>query len=517
MNLKLLLEETASKYANKTFLVMNEQRLTYAQVDEAANKMANALIKMGVRRGDRVVMLSPNRPEFVTVFFSIAKTGAIAIPMDIRYKLGEMANLFANCTPKVVIGESDYIASVVAALPRFPHIKQVIDIDGKFQGQFTTYQEIINTSPAQKIKIDIAPEDIGLISYSGGPTNRPKGAAISHQSLVAEAEISVRGFAQTDRDIMMLFALPLYHNFALGSALLPSVRMGSTIVMVPGTGVSISSLMEKIEQERGTMLLGVPYIYALANNIAEREGIKSDLSSLRLCVSAGAVLRVEVIREFKKYYGLTLADAWGLTESVSHVTCPPMDGTTKIGSIGRALPEWEVRVFDDNSNELPVNQIGELVVRGPFMKGYYNNAQDTAQAIKNGWLYTGDLGRIDEDGYIFFHGVKKEMMVLKGQNVYPDDIEETLLTHPKVAEAKVIGIPDKLRGEVVGAAIKLKEGMAATETEIKHFCQERVADYKVPRQIVFVPSIPKVADWKSVRAGLLPLFSPPPGLEQKKV
>lgn len=508
MNLRLLLEEAVNKYPDKTFLVMGDRRLTYAEVDEASNKVANALIKMGVRGGDRVVLLSANRPEFVTVFFGIAKTGATAVPMDIRYKLEELANLFANCTPKVVIGESDCIAPVVSVLSLFSHIKHVIDLDGKFQGQHPAYQEVIATSPATKIKVPINPDDIGLISYSGGPTNRPKGAVITHRCLVAEAEASVQGFAQTDKDIVMLFALPMYHNFALGSALLGSVKAGSTIVMVPGTGVSITTLMEVIERVRGTVLLGVPYIYSLANNIAEREGIRSDLSSLRLCASGGAVLRVEVIREFLKHYGIRLADVWGLTEAVSHVTCPPMDGTGKIGSIGRALPGWEVRAVDDNGREVPTNQVGELIVRGPVMKGYYNNPEDTAKALKNGWLYTGDLGSIDADGYVFFHGVKKQMMVLKGQNVYPHDIEETLVTHPKVAEARVIGIPDKLRGEVVGAAIKLKSGVTASEAEIKHFCQEHMADYKVPRQIVFVNSIPRAADWKKVRAELLPLFSP---------
>lgn len=516
MNLKLLLEETVSRYPGNTFSVMGDQRLTYREADAAANRIANALIKMGVRKEDRVVMLMPNRTEFVTVFFGIAKTGATAVPMDVRYKPGEMANLFANCTPKVVIGESDCIATVVTNLSRFLHIKHIIDLDGKFQDKHPTYQGIMANSPATPIKVKIDPEDIGLISYSGGPTNHPKGVAITHRCLVAEAEMSVEGFAQTEKDAVMLFALPMYHNFALASAFLGSVKAGSRIVMVPGTGVSINTLLEVIEHERGTMLFGVPYIYALANSVAEREGVKRDLSSLRICASGGAVLRVEVIHDFMRYYGIRLADVWGLTESVSHVTCSPFSGTDKIGSIGKPLPGFEVKIFDDNDRELPRNEVGEIVVRGPVMNRYYNDPQATAMALRNGWLHTGDLGSIDADGYVFFHGVKKEMMVLKGQNVYPDDIEETLLTHPGVAEAKVIGIPDKLRGEVVGAAIKPKPGVSVTEAEIKHFCQERVADYKVPRQVVIVDSIPRAGDWKEVRSRLLPLFTASTSLESRK-
>jgi len=299
--------------------------------------------------------------------------------------------------------------------------------------------------------------------------------------------------------------------FGLASVLLASVNKGGTVVLVPGTGISISSLMEAIERERGTIFVGVPYIYALAVNIAEREGIKNDLSSLRLCVSGGAPLSVDVIQQFKHYYGRTIADIWGLTEAVSQVTCPPMDDTGKLGSSGKALPGWDMKIVDDNGNELPLNQPGEIIVRGPIMKGYYNNPQDTVKTIKNGWLYTGDRGRVDEDGYLFLSGRKKEMIILKGQNIYPGDIEEVLCAHPKVAEAVVIGIPDKVRGEVVGAAISLKEGEIATEQELRQFCQEHMADYKLPRRIIFTDSLPEGTTAEisrgNLRDYLLTLFS----------
>jgi len=483
MNLGLMLEKTVNKYAGKTAIVMGERRLSYAELDEASNKVANALIKMGVRKGDRVVILSANSPEFVTVYFGVIKAGGIAVPLDIRYKVEELASLFDSCQPKVVAAESDLLEPLVSALSRFESVEHVIDLG-------SSYQEIMATSPAQKVEVALEPDDIATISYTGGPANRPRGAALSHGSLIMEASISAAGFQQTDKDIVMLFALPMYHMFGLASVLLTSINKGSTVVVVPGTGISIGSFMEAIEREKGTIYMGVPYIYALAVNIAEREGIKNDLSSLRLFGSGGAPLSIDVFQQFKQYYGSTIADVWGLTEAVSHVTCPPLDGTGKLGASGKALPGWEIKAVDNNGNELPPNQAGEIIVRGPIMEGYYNNPQATNETIKDGWLHTGDIGRIDEDGYLFLSGRKKNIIILKGQNIYPGDIEEVLCTHPKVAGAIVAGIPDRLRGEIVGAAIRLKEGEVATEQEIRQFCQERMADYKLPRKIIFTDSLP---------------------------
>lgn len=245
------------------------------------------------------------------------------------------------------------------------------------------------------------------------------------------------------------------------------------------------------------MFLGVPYIFALAVEMAEQEGIKNDLSSLRVCVSAGASLPIDIIQQFKQRYGFDIFDFYGLSEAICVVTGQPVDGSGKLGSVGKALPGWAVKAIDDNGQELPLNQSGEVIVRGPMMTGYYNNRQATAGVIKDGWLYSGDIGRLDEDGYLFITGRKKETIIVKGQNIYPGDIESVLSRHPQVAGVRVTGIPDKLRGEVVGAVVSLKEGEVATEQEIKQFCLERLASYKVPRQVIFSNSLPKIAIGKA--------------------
>jgi len=304
--------------------------------------------------------------------------------------------------------------------------------------------------------------------------------------------------------------LPMYHVFGLVAGLLGSLYKGSTVVMVPGTGLSISTFMTAIEKEKGTMFLGVPYIFTLAVEMAEKERVKNDLSSLRLCASSGAPLPIDTIRRFKQHYGFDIVDCFGLTEAVCHLTCPPIDGTGKIGSVGKALPGWEVKIVNDNGQELPPNEAGEIIVRGPIMKGYYDNPQATAEVIKAGWLYTGDIGKVDEDGNLFVNGRKKDIIIVKGLNVYPSDIESVLYAHPKVAEAAVMGISDERRGEVVVAVISLRRGEVTTELEIKQFCLEHIASYKVPKKVIFLDSLPKTDGAKIDKESIRDYLSLPP-------
>ena len=491
MNLKIMLEETAKHYRGKTAIALGDRRLSYAELDEASNKIANALIKMGVSKGDRVAMLLSNSPEFAVIYFGIIKIGAIAVPLDTKYKVGELASLFDDSQPKVLVTESPFLEPLVPILPGFEYMEHVIDLSSRHEGRFLSYQEIMATSSARKVKVDPESEDIASIAYTSGPTFRPRGVMLSHQSLATGATISGDGFRQTDEDVVVLFALPLHHVVGLEAVLLTSISKGSTVVMLPG--LSINGLIGIIEKRGATIFMGVPFIFILMVRMAEEEGIKHDLSSLRLCCAGGAPVPTNIMKRFKRRYGLDIVQFWGLTEATAYLTFQPVDGTGKLGSTGKALPGWEVKMVDDNGKELPPNQPGEIIVRGPIMKGYYNNPRVTAETIRDGWLHTGDIGRVDEDGELFILGRKKEMIIAKGQNIYPSDIEDVLYTHPKVAEAAVVGIPDELRGEVIRAIISLKAGEVATEQEIKRFCLEHIANYKVPKQVIFLDSLPKTA------------------------
>ena len=500
MNLKVILEQAAKRYGEKTAVALGELRLSYTKLDEDSNRIANALIEMGVSKGDRVAMLLPDSPQFAVIYFGVVKIGAIAVPLDTKYKIRELTSLFSHCKPKVLVTESPYLEPLLPFLPAFRYIKCVIDLSAEGNGQFLGYQVIMAKGSAQRVELEPKPTDVAHIAYTSGPAFRPKGVMLTHTHLVRAIKISACGFQQTDKDIVMLFALPMHHAVSLVVILLTSIGKGSTVIILPG--LSIEGLMETIEREKATIFMGVPFIHALIVKKAMEEGIAHDLSPLRICASAGAPLPINIIEQFERHLGLRLIQFYGLTEGTAHVTCQDVDGSGKLGSVGQALPGWRVKVVDGNGQKLPPNRPGEIAIRGPIMKGYYKNPQASARAIKHGWLYTGDIGRLDEDGHLFILGLKKEVIIVKGQNIYPSDIEALLLAHPKVAEVAVVGVPGGMRGEAVGAAIRLKTGETATEQEIKKFCLERIANYKVPKQVIFLDSLPKTADGKMQKQAL---------------
>ncbi len=504
MSLKFILENAARHFADKAAVVIGERRVSFARLDEDSNRVAHALIAMGVKKGDRVAMIQASNPEFVSVFFGIMKAGVIAVPLDSRYTADELVSLFNDCRPRVLAVENPPLESLLPALSRFDSIEHVVTFDPEYASQFTDYREILTKNPASSVDVPVDMDDIAIISYTGGPTQNPHGVALSHQSVRTEAINSAEVFQQTDKDVLMQFALPMYHQFGLTSVLLASIYKGGTVVVVPGTGRSIDSFMETVEREKGTIYMGVPYIYSLMINVARHEGIRHDLSSLRICVSGGAPLEPVIINMFMEYYGKKIIDIWGQTETVSQATVSPIDGSGKIGSSGKPMPCWEIKIFDDNDSELSPGQEGEIVARGPVMTGFYNKPEATAKIIRNSWLHTGDIGWMDEDGFLFITGRKRRMIILKGQNIFPDDIEEVLAAHPKIAEVRVIGVADIVRGETVKALVRLKSGETVTEQEIRQYCQGRMADYKLPRDIEFVDTIPGVIpNWtrpKSVKA-----------------
>jgi long-chain acyl-CoA synthetase len=496
MDLNLMLENTLERYAGKTAIVIGERRVSFGQLDEDSNRVADTLRDTGLKKGDRVAMLQASNPEFVAIFFGIMKAGGIAVPLDSRYVPDELEKIFGDCQPKVLVTEDPPLESLRPALHRFGSIEKVIVFTTGEKGNFISYEDIMARSPKRKIRAAIDPEDTAIISYTGGPTQDPHGVVLSHRSVYTEAINSALVFEQTERDILIQFALPMYHQFGLTSVLLSSIYTGNTVVVVPGTGRSINSFMEAVERERGTIYMGVPYIYALMINVARREGINTDLSSLRVCASGGAPLPVEIITEFKKYFGLDILDVWGQTETVSQATVQPIDGSGPIGATGRPMPCWEIKIFDDGGNELPPNEEGEIVIRGPIMTGFYNKPEATARLLEGCWLRTGDIGRIDDDGFLYITARKRRMLILKGQNIFPQDIEEVLAAHPKIAEVKIAGVSDVIRGETVRALVKLRTGETATEQEIRQYCQGRMADYKIPREVVFTDTIPEtVPKW----------------------
>jgi long-chain acyl-CoA synthetase len=501
MNLKQVLERAAKRYAGKAVIVSGERRLSYAELDEASNKVANALVGMGVGRGDRVALLLANSPEFVATYFGVVKIGAIAVLLDPKYKLTELVSLCDDSQPKVLVTESPCLEKLAPVMESFKSIERVIGLGSRSKGNSLSYKKIMAESSSSAISVEPAPTDIAHIAYTSGPAFHPRGVAMSHGALVKEAAISADSFKQTDKDIVVLFALPMHHAFGLVVIMMTAISRGSTVVML--SGLSIESLFELIEKERATIFMGVPFVHGLIVDAIEAGGLKHNLSSIRLWGTAGAAMPAKIARKVKQYIGLTPVNFWGMTESAAQVSCTALDGSGPANSVGRPLPGWEVRIVDDDGRELPTGETGEITVSGPIMNEYYHNPQATAQVIKDGWLYTGDIGWRDKAGWLFLAaGRKKDMIISKGQNIYPSDIEEIICRHPKVAEVAVVGIADESRGETPKAVIKLKAGKKASETGIKKFCLEHLANYKVPREVIFTESLPKTAEGRIAKEKL---------------
>jgi long-chain acyl-CoA synthetase len=485
-----MLAAAARRCGDKTAITMGGRRVSFAELEADSNRVARALMKMGIKKGDRVATIQSSNPEFVSIFFGILKAGGTAVPLDARYVPDELESLFDDCRPGVLVIEDPPLESLRPALPRFKGIKHVVTVNVEYDRRFSGYREIIDKFPPENVNVPIDPEDIAVISYTGGPTLNPLGVALSHRSLCTEAVCSAATMELTEEDVMVEFALPMYHQFGLTAVMLASLYRGNRLVVVPGTGRSIDTFMEAVERERGTIYCGVPYIYSLMTNVARREGIRHDLSSMRLWAGSGAPLEPAVIRGFKQHYGFNIIELYGQTETVCHVTMMPMDGSGPAGSSGRALPCWEIKIFDEGDHEVPYGEEGEIVARGPVMKGFYNKPGATVRVMKNGWLHTGDTGWMDGQGFLYVTGRSRRMLILKGQNIFPADIEAVLNAHPAIAEAKVMGTIDLVRGETVKALVKLKPGARATEQEIRQYCQGRMADYKLPREIEFVEKMP---------------------------
>jgi long-chain acyl-CoA synthetase len=507
LNLKTFIAAGASEYGEKTAVASGDSRLSYAALDQASNRVANALIGLGIHHGDRVAFLLANSPEFLIAFFGVVKIGAIAVPLDPKYKMTEIRALFSDCTPKLLFTESPCVESITPHLSEFPYLEHVVDMAVGREG-FHLFKELLESNAATPPSFNPAPDDLAVIAYTSGASLDPRGIMLTHQSICTEAEISGEGFAQTDKDVVPVFALPLHHAAGLTIVGLTSLYRGSTLIMIPG--MSMSGLLQAIETEGITLFIGVPFIFSMLIRHVEEEGIKNDLSSLRLCAAGGSALPVAVSLRFKELFGRHIAQFWGLTEISAHITVQAVDGSGIPGSIGKPLRGCEVEVVDDSGRLLPRNSTGELICRGPLMVGYYNKPEATAEVLKNGWLYTGDVGHIDSDGNIFITGRKKDLIIPKGQNIAPEDIESILMLHPKVAEAAVFGLPDDPRGEVILAAVRLKEGQVATESELKRLCLDELANFKAPKEFRFVDFPLRSSDGAIDKPALRSRLSLPP-------
>src|ERR1051326_5594523 len=515
ITLSRMLEQTVARCPRRTALIYFGNRVSYANLLDHVNRCAAGLQALGVRKGDRVALMMPNCPQFIIAYFGVLKAGGIVTATSSMYTAREAAHQWHDAGASALIVDRKLYPVAKTALAEVPELKCVILTGSRdyFPTAFAQLDRLLRarkssprTPHAARLRprtwrdlllharlprpVAVIPSDIACLQYTGGTTGTSKGAMLTHANLVTNAH-QTKEWLSGDRDAEMLVAaLPLFHIYAMTCVMIWAVMAGSTVVILPR--FELRAALNVIRKYHPTVFHGVPTMYVAFSN-APRVG-RYGFNSLRVCMSGGAPLPLEVQQNFERLSGGHLVEGYGLTEAspVTHVN--PPDGLLKTGSIGLPIPGTEARIveLEKGPRELHHGDTGELVIRGPqVMKGYWNRPDETAKVLRNGWLYTGDIARKDEDGYFYIVDRKKDLIIAGGFNIYPREVEEVLFEHPEIKEAVVVGIPDDYRGETVKAFVVLKDRSTATAEDITAWCRERLAPYKVPRQIEFRDSLPK--------------------------
>jgi long-chain acyl-CoA synthetase len=493
MNLATAFANSVKKRPQKTALFWGDREYSYAELWDQTNWISQHLLaEIGVKPGDRVGLWLKNCPEFVGSLFGILQAGAVAVPINNFLKPDEVNYILNDAGIDVVITDAELGSHSRALMATRPQLKFLAieglsglsERNGKAHAHSTTHR------PHSSL------EDLAVLIYTSGTTGRPKGAMLSHGNLLHNVE-SCRIVLQTVELDRFTVLLPLFHSYMLTVGLLLPLLVGGSLVLVKSLH-PVRNVLQEILQRQATVLPAIPQFYRSMVNAP----IPVPLP-LRLCVSGAAPLPVQVLNEFEAKFHIPLIEGYGLSEASPVVTKNPLDGTRKPGSIGLPIAHVEVSIQDDFGRLLGPKEIGELCVRGGnVMKGYWNQPEETAKAIRNGWLLTGDIGYRDEEGYYFITDRKKDMLLVNGINVYPREIEEIMYQFPGVKEAAVIGKPDSRKGEQPVAFVSPNEGQLVEETALRHFLRKRLADYKVPRRIVVLPALPRNATGKILKTVL---------------
>ncbi|MCW3491045.1 long-chain-fatty-acid--CoA ligase [Dethiobacter alkaliphilus] len=523
-----LVEQSTEKYPNQTAVTFMGKKLTYSQLWQQICQFAAALYSLGVRKGDRVAIMLPNSPQAVIAYYATMKLGAIVVMVNPLYTERELEHQLQDAGAKVLVYldlvnprvrkvrrnlpvKSYIVTSIKDYLP-FP-LNLLYPVKAKKEGhdlsvpagEAMKFTKLLaqNLPAPPEVEIDPA-EDLALLQYTGGTTGVPKGTMLTHLNLIANTLQTREWYTQcVEGRERVMGVLPFFHVYGMTTALNFSNAVGGELILIPR--FDVKTLLTELQKHKVTFFPGAPTIYVAVNNYPEVS--KYDLTSIRACISGSAPLPVEVQQEFMRLSGnAALVEGYGLSEASPVTHCNPLDEGNNIGSIGFPFPDTVAKVVDpaDPSKEMPAGEVGELIVRGPqVMKGYWNKPEETAQMIKDGWLHTGDMARMDEQGYFYIADRIKDMIISGGFNIYPREVEEVLYEHPKVQEAAVVGIPDSYRGETVKAFLVLREGEEATEKEIRKYCEERLAKYKIPRTLEFRSELPKSTIGKVLKRVLI--------------
>jgi long-chain acyl-CoA synthetase len=515
------LEANAQRFPRRVALEFLGRSLTYRELWREVEAFAKGLQEAGLRPGDRVAIMLPNSPQFVIAFYGTLLAGGVGVNVNPMYTPRELRHQLKDAGAETLV-------ILDQLLPRYQEVKAEVPVRLLVRTGIQDYlpfpknllyplmlrrkgqapkalegipwRAFLKRGRPEPVAVDL--DDLALLQYTGGTTGLAKGAMLTHRNLSSNA-LQVRAWIPDFREgeEVVLGAIPFFHVYGMTVAMNLALLGAAKLVLLPRP--EIGPIVEAIEKHRVTLFPGVPTLYVAFNNFPGIE--KRNLKSVRACISGSAPLPLEVAERFEKLTGAKLVEGYGLTEASPVTHCNPLYGERRLGSVGLPLPGVDAKVVDEGGKEVPLGEVGELIVKGPnVMKGYWNRPEETQKALKDGWLFTGDLARMDQDGYFYIVDRKKDMIIAGGYNIYPREVEEVLYGHEAVQEAAVVGVPDPYRGETVAAFIVLKEAYRGkvTEKDIEAFCRANLAAYKVPRIIQFRDSLPKSSVGKILKREL---------------
>jgi len=497
MSLARLGDENIQRYGEYEALAFEGRRWTNVDQHRAACRTAHALRRLGVEPGDRVIVMLPNCPEVMQSYGGILRAGGVIVPVIFLLGEAEVAHILTDSEAKVVITSSDMVWKVEKQMGVLPSLRHVLLVDGGGQGSVRSFAEEIARESDRFESVPRADGDLAVILYTSGTTGTPKGVALSHANLESNAR-SAASLSELDRERWGVGVLPLSHSYGL-TVMNAGHILGTRAALL--RWFNPEEVLRTIQEFRAESMSGVPTMFVYLLHYSE--GSRYDTSTMRMWGSGAAPLPVEIVEPFERRFGGKVLEGYGLTEASPVVSAHRLSGVRKLGSVGQPIPGVTVSIRDDEDRALSADEVGEVCVQGPnVMVGYYRNPEETAKTIRGGWLRTGDMGRLDADGFLYIVERKKDLIIRGGFNIYPRDVEEALYAFPTVAEAAVIGRADTLMGEEVVAFVVLKPGQAATADEVMSFCQGRLARYKCPKEIRFVDALPKSPVGKILRMEL---------------
>ncbi|MCK9275590.1 MAG: AMP-binding protein [Syntrophales bacterium] len=483
-NLASLLNNSSTTFSNNIAIIYKDRLIPYQELNRQVNSFACTLRRLGIKKGDKVAIMLPNIPEFVIAYFGAMKLGAVAVTLNTASTSYELAYLLDNSDARVFI-------TIPSSAKRFQDIREDLPFCGHLittegtEGDLSM-ETMISEEPLESDLPKISGDDPAVIVYTAGLTGKPLGAVLTHNNLYTQSFLVKEICAGNDQD-KGLCLIPLFHTFGATANMLCALNMGAAMVMIDK--FNLENVFKTIENTRLTYIAAVPRVYL--GMLLYEDAAKADLTSLRLCITGGSTMPVDYIHLFEEKFKTKLLEGYGLTEASPVCSFSRLERTHKPGSIGIPVTGVEAKVVDDKNRDLDSGNVGELVIRGPnVMKGYYRADEKTVEVIIDGWLHTGDLALIDEDGDIFLKGRKKRMIITSGFNVYPKEVEQVVAMHEDVKECVVVAKEDLLRGEVVKAVIVLEKDATADDKEIMRHCRQYLSSYKVPREVEFTDRLP---------------------------